>query len=338
MTTPAVYQGLVPNKTNGGLSPLQLALANSMANGQLPFGVNLDFLAAMRTYAHSDPLLPINFQNEGRRYNSLWVRGATIQVSVPIQERGLPTAFATQGIAVRKTKQPDVTRNISGIMYTIQGDDVYVLRNAPNCGPDEYVFEQVYIGKKAEVAAGSFAYYGKKVVFSGPASSGTWIGGCCFIVGTKITMADGSTKNIEDVEIGDQLIGKDQAINTVLNFIRPVLGDRKLVGFNNSEPFMTSDHPVYTKAGWKSYDPIATMKRYQVFEDNPVGQLMPDDTIETLDGHGLYLDSIQTEDASADLQVYNFELDGNHTYIANDLIVHNKGATGCTNGNSCSAS
>jgi hypothetical protein len=332
MTTPAVYQGLVPNKTNGGLTPLQLALANAMATGNLPFGVNLDFLAAMRTYAHSDPLLPINFETQGLYYaaaNGTVYTGSAVQLNT-----------VQQGIAVRKTTAPDITRNISGVMYTILGDDIYVLRQAPDCGIDENRFEQTYIGKKATIAAGSFAYYGKKVIFGGPAAVGVWHGGCCFIAGTKITMADGSTKNIEEVEIGEQVTGKDNVVNTVIEFIRPVLGDRKLVGFNNGIPFITSDHPVYTKDGWKSYDPIATMEKYSVFNDNPVKQLMPGDTIETLDGQGLCIESIQTEDAFSDLQVYNFELDGNSTYIANNLIVHNKGAStaSCGTGSSgCSA-
>jgi hypothetical protein len=319
MTTPAVYQGLIPDKTNGGLTSLQLALANDMANGKLPFGVNLDFLAAMRTYSHSDPLLPLNFKEQGQRYSN--AGGVTWSLG----RSGLQAQ--NQGIAVRKTTAPDITRNIEGVMYTILGDDVYVIRRASDCGPEENRFEQVFIGKQATIAAGSFAYYGKKVIFGAPASSGTYVGCCCFIAGTKITMADGTKKNIEDVELGEQVIGKDGLVNTVINFIRPVLGDRKLIGFNNSKLFMTSDHPVYTKDGWKSYDPVSTMKKYSAFTDDPVGQLMPDDTIETLDGQGLYIDSIQTADESADLQVYNFELDGNNTYVANDLIVHNKSAT-----------
>jgi hypothetical protein len=104
---------------------------------------------------------------------------------------------------------------------------------------------------------------------------------------------------------------------------------------------MTSDHPVYTQAGWKSYDPIATMEKYSVFADSPVTQLMPGDVVVTLDKQGLLIDSIQTEDGPAELEVYNFELDGNNTYIANNLVVHNKGvsatcgspgATGCSAG------
>jgi hypothetical protein len=38
----------------------------------------------------------------------------------------------------------------------------------------------------------------------------------CFVQGTSITMADGSIKLIENVEIGDQLLGKDPRVMGVL--------------------------------------------------------------------------------------------------------------------------
>lgn len=329
MAVPSVYDGLIPKQTNGGLTSLQLALANDMATGQLPFGVNLDFLAAMRTYCHSDPLLPIDFENQGQQY--AYTYGYK---TVGIRGEGWAGINLT-----RKGSAPDIARNLAGVSYTIRGDDIFLLRRAPDCGPDENIYEQVFIGKKATIAAGSFAYYGKKVIFNAPMASGSFI--CCFIQGTKITMASGEVKNIEDVTVGEQVIGKDNAVNTVINYIRPVLGNRKLVAFNNGVPFMTSDHPVYTKDGWKSYDPVASMEKYEAFNDNPIKQLMPGDTIETVDGQGLYIESMQTADAPGDLQVYNFELDGNNTYVANNLIVHNKGisascsssgSTGCSAG------
>ena len=151
--------------------------------------------------------------------------------------------------------------------------------------------------------------------------------GCCFVAGTLITMADGSSKNIEDVTIGDQLIGKDGAINTVQEYIRPLLGDRTLVSFNGGTPFITNDHPVLTINGtWKSVDPAGTACKYASANLN-VGQLGVGDIIATGDGTGFEIVSVKEHALSADLQVYNFSLDGNNTYIANNLVVHNKGQT-----------
>jgi hypothetical protein len=154
--------------------------------------------------------------------------------------------------------------------------------------------------------------------------------GCCFVAGTLITMADGSLKRIEDVVIGDQVIGKDGAINTVQEYIRPLLGDRTLVGFNSGAPFITNDHPVLSTDGtWRSVDPAGTASKYA--EANlDARQLSVGDIVATGNGAGFLIESIEEHVHSVDLQVYNFLLDGNNTYIANNLVVHNKGAgPGC---------
>jgi hypothetical protein len=160
-------------------------------------------------------------------------------------------------------------------------------------------------------------------------SIGTF-GGCCFVAGTLIAMADGSHKRIENVVIGDQVIGKDGAINTVQEYIRPVLGDRTLVSFNGGAPFITNDHPVLAMDGtWKSVDPAGTASKY-ADANLDVEQLSVGDIIATGDSAGFVIESIEEHADQYDLQVYNFSLDGNRTYIANNLVVHNKGpGAGC---------
>ena len=149
--------------------------------------------------------------------------------------------------------------------------------------------------------------------------------GCCFVRGTKITMADGTIKNIEDVQVGEKLIGKDKSINTVLAFVRPQLGDRTLISLNGSTPFMTNDHPVFMKDGtWKSYDPEATKKKYIKLSTWDIGKLEVGDIIQTNDGIGFEITSMSEHSGDKNLQVYNFSLDGNHTYVADGLVVHNK--------------
>jgi hypothetical protein len=147
---------------------------------------------------------------------------------------------------------------------------------------------------------------------------------CCFIKGTKILMADGSYKNIEDVDLGDIVLGKDGSHNKVLEFLRPALGDTgaTMMAFNGGLPFMTSDHPVYVRGqGWKSFDPAMTERKYFM----PVGKYQIGDIIETSDGAGFEIKSIEEYgDQDQDQTIYNFRLSGNHTYIADGLIVHNK--------------
>lgn len=159
---------------------------------------------------------------------------------------------------------------------------------------------------------------------------------CCFIAGTQITMVDGSYKNIEDVELGDVVLGKDNSPNTVLEFLRPTLGETKatMMAFNGGAPFMTSDHPVWIRGqGWQSFDPEMTYSKYAM----TVGRYQPGDVIETQDGTGFKIKSIEEyQDQDQDQIIYNFALDGNNTYIANGFVVHNKGQGGACAGTSAS--
>ena len=147
----------------------------------------------------------------------------------------------------------------------------------------------------------------------------------CFIAGTLITMADGFSKNIEDVVVGDRVVGKDGSINTVQELIRPKLGDRKLIGFNGGTCFLTNDHPVWVEnKQWCSFDPELSQARYSI----AVNKYQIGDILSGPDQTSTVITSIEEHADSADLQVYNFSLDGNNTYIANNIVVHNKGRTG----------
>jgi hypothetical protein len=94
------------------------------------------------------------------------------------------------------------------------------------------------------------------------------------------------------------------------------------MAFNGGVPFMTSDHPVYIRGeGWKSFDPEMTQRKYSM----PVTKYAVGDIIETPDGVGFEIKSIEEHcDEDQDQIIYNFRLDGNHTYIADGLVVHNK--------------
>ena len=85
--------------------------------------------------------------------------------------------------------------------------------------------------------------------------------GSCFIAGTKVTMADGTLKNIEDVVVGDKVKGHKEE-NTVIKLDPTLLATRKLYSFNNNDHyFFTSEHPFMTEEGWKSIKPEKTKER-----------------------------------------------------------------------------
>ena len=144
------------------------------------------------------------------------------------------------------------------------------------------------------------------------------VGGSCFIAGTHVTMADGTAKNIEDIEIGEKLKGETRD-NTVVKFDRPTLGERSLFAINDGEPFVTSEHPFKTSDGWKSIDPKETAKE----TDMSVEKLNVGDVLIT-DADQINVDKIEAHDGNSEDTVYNFILDGDNTYYADGYLVHNK--------------
>ena len=161
----------------------------------------------------------------------------------------------------------------------------------------------------------------------------------CFTAGTLVRMADGSAKPIEQIRVGDRVLGQGGIINTVTGIERPRLGTRPVYGFNGARAFVTVEHPFMTAAGWKSIDPRATAS------ENPtlrVGTLRVGDRVAVLRSDGVtaattkatwramrlrfvQLHAMTPVALPASTTVYNLLLDGNHTYFANGFLVHNKG-------------
>jgi hypothetical protein len=175
-----------------------------------------------------------------------------------------------------------------------------------------------------------------------PAGSQPCNGACCrrscFVAGTRVAMADGTSKPIGLVELGDLVLGYDGAVNRVIGVERPTLGTRKLYGLNGGEPFVTAEHPFLTADGWKSIDPSATAAEQPALQ---VGRLAAGDSLVELAellvpalvaGPGtvevrtrrLPLRSVTSATGQPETVVYNLLLDGDHTYFANELLVHNK--------------
>lgn len=146
----------------------------------------------------------------------------------------------------------------------------------------------------------------------------------CFVAGTIVRLQDGTEKKIEDVQIGDDLIGQDESINKVLEFDHPALGGRDLIGINGSGPWCTPEHPVYTKVGWKAPDMSHTLEAYPHLAEIMVGDLEVGDEIQMEDGSYKLVESIEVHENEPEQQVYNFILDGNNTYFADGMLVHNR--------------
>lgn len=148
----------------------------------------------------------------------------------------------------------------------------------------------------------------------------------CFTADTKIDMADGTAKNIQDVKIGDVLKG-ETTNNKVIGFHRPEL-DGKLYSLNGGRYFVTEEHPFKTLDGWKSINPKKTQTENIGIT---VTTLKIGDTLITDKGNVL-LKTIDGKNAKDTTPLYNFFLTGDHTYYADGYLVHNKAACDATHG------
>jgi hypothetical protein len=64
----------------------------------------------------------------------------------------------------------------------------------------------------------------------------------CFLVGALVTLGDGSTLPIEEIRVGDTVLGAFGEVNTVLALHRPLLGSASMCRIND-EHSTTSHHP-----------------------------------------------------------------------------------------------
>ncbi len=146
-------------------------------------------------------------------------------------------------------------------------------------------------------------------------------GGTCFIAGTMVLLEGGESVAIEDVKIGDRLLGQAGEINTVEEFDHPLLGDRLLYSINGGKYFVTSEHPFSTLDGWKSISPEALAEEGSKLS---VTRLGIGDWIDALPSEFVIVDTITSQPAPESTQLYNFKLSGNKSYFADGYLVHNK--------------
>ena len=155
--------------------------------------------------------------------------------------------------------------------------------------------------------------------------------GSCFIAGTKVRMADGTNKNIENIKVGDKVKGHKED-NIVIKLDPTLLGNRKLYSFNdNDHYFFTSEHPFMTEEGWKSIKPEKTKERDGVeLYEQLKGELKIGDKLITEDDP-IEITSIKSKEMNQpDMPLYNFNVSNDNSYIADKHVVHNKGGSpGC---------
>ena len=152
----------------------------------------------------------------------------------------------------------------------------------------------------------------------------------CFIAGTKITMSDFSTKNIEDVKVGDLIQTYDTTTKAIE--IKEVL----LPEISKNDSFVeikfedgtlntnTLTHPYYVvKKGWCSYDSKVAIEKYNVKVDN----LKEGDYVYRLNNNGTiqHIKILNIKLIKIKQKTYNLSnVKDNHNFFANGVLVHNR--------------
>jgi hypothetical protein len=146
----------------------------------------------------------------------------------------------------------------------------------------------------------------------------------CFPTGTQILLGDRMTKAIEELSIGDVVMGFDgkNPLPVIVEALESPLRDHFCVlSFaDGSTVKLTREHPLYTTEGWRSLSPESTA------EENAqllVGKLEIGDHV--LNAAGEYRTLMNVRIVSDEIQTYNLKrLSRFDTFYANGFLVHNK--------------
>jgi len=143
-------------------------------------------------------------------------------------------------------------------------------------------------------------------------------GGGCFLPGTKILMADGSEKNIEDVIVGDMILTREGPFKNRLiadRVVNTMRHDVKEYMIINGTLRVTPVHRILVNGQWTE-----------------IGQVKIGDWLIDVNGQKVIVETI--EHVRKPVTVYNFETQDSHTYLADYIYVHNdKGGGGTVRSN-----
>jgi intein/homing endonuclease len=120
-------------------------------------------------------------------------------------------------------------------------------------------------------------------------------------------MADGTTKPIESIEIGEDVLSFDAKTNTfkadkVTETFKHISEGYLIV---NGHLKVTPNHPVYSNGRWVE-----------------IGSLKIGDKLTNAQGKEEIIQSMVR--ITEEIKTYNIEVNPYHTYIAGGVVVHNK--------------
>ena len=139
----------------------------------------------------------------------------------------------------------------------------------------------------------------------------------CLHKGTKITMADGTFKTIEELKLGDEVKGNHGAAK-IIALSKFTQKEDRMYSINGGKAFFTVEHPVLTPQGWKSIDSTITSVKSNA---KIIGTLRVGDIILMDGGKQLKVTSIKEELMQGGIDAYNLSVTGDGSFIANGFIM-----------------
>jgi hypothetical protein len=151
-------------------------------------------------------------------------------------------------------------------------------------------------------------------------------GFCCFAAGTKITMADGSYKNIEDVKVGDLVLSYNIKYNKFSSWRVKFLSQpmHPVYEINDGIILMTADHPlriqkINGQKTWGVVDLERGKKATRLGEN--IAKIELGDKLFTEKGKWIEVTKISFRPEV--VRTYDLiSISGKQTYFANGILVH----------------
>lgn len=160
----------------------------------------------------------------------------------------------------------------------------------------------------------------------------------CFLANSLVLMANGQQKAIQEIEVGEFVVGAFGEINQVLALDRTILGSRYMYRINN-EHSTTAEHPhvsvdkkFYAQDTEATYDEYGTEHRcltmnnkiekliFHGVKPGRVKSLHNGIELQTVNG-GKIVDSIEKYKLPDSTLLFNLVVSGSHTYFINSYAV-----------------
>lgn len=152
------------------------------------------------------------------------------------------------------------------------------------------------------------------------------IGGGCFLGDTNITLFDGTTKQIKDIKVGDvvnTINGAHKVIGTKEESVTSTVVINSSIECTPNHKFLVIDKVDKDKITEKNINEYAYYIEAEKLDKEKQLLVKIFEFIE--------IENIEIKEYESEISVYDLEVDEEHSYIANDFVVHNCGCLSSSN-------